>query len=599
MHGSFSYCVSMWLTLSFDHPIREKWHIEARVSGGYVDERSPHVIAKSVRSAATKWLPALLLVAAVTGCNSDSDSDEGPNLTRSTEQGPVKGVEQDNMFAFKGIPYAAPPIGNLRFAPPAAPADRGDTVLQADTFGAPCIQAQSTFGQSGTSEDCLYLNVYTPKTGSNHPVMVWIHGGAFVTGSGGASYNPERLIEQDVVVVTINYRLGALGFLAHESLRDPSTGGSGDYGIMDQQAALQWVQDNIAEFGGDPDNVTIFGESAGGHSVLTHVVSPQSAGLFHKAIVQSGSYAPQQLTQAAAETRGQNFVNAVGCGTAADVPACLRAIEDTEVFLTNASAITGASLTPNVRPGVLPKSIGKALTDGSFNWVPLMMGTNSDEYDLWAAYLLPAPGVTAASYSAYTNTYVAASPSDPTTIRDEYLTDAAAAFADNTADQQAAHAYASMATDVAFSCNMLLEARASSQLVPTYVYEFADRAAPTIIRDPETGEPRQGYIEPGAAHAFEIQYVLSSRETAEALFTDDQLALADAMVQYWTAFARNSDPNQGTGGAAAWPAFIADSSENMISLVAPTPQALTASAFDTTHKCSKYWTYLSLTPLAP
>lgn len=208
------------------------------------------------------------------------------------------------MLAFRGIRYAKPPVRELRFAPP-QPVEKPTGIVVADKFGSACPQYKSAFGPESLEEDCLFLNVYVPKAGEGpFPVMVWIHGGAFVAGSGGPEYDPSRLVAQGVVVVTINYRLGPLGFLAHRDLTNEQDGGSGNYGLMDQQLALRWVQDNISTFGGDPNNVTIFGESAGGLSVLSHVVSPKAQGLFQRAIVQSGSYDAISRTLAAAEQAG-------------------------------------------------------------------------------------------------------------------------------------------------------------------------------------------------------------------------------------------------------------------------------------------------------
>jgi para-nitrobenzyl esterase len=206
-----------------------------------------------------------------------------------TTLGPVEGASTGSMRSFKGIPYAAPPIGPLRWKPP-APAAMFTSARNATMLAPHCAQGASPFGAASTSEDCLYLNVYTPTTPGPHPVMFWIHGGAFIYGQSD-EYDPTLLVAQDVVVVTINYRLGALGFLASPALTAEGGGASGNYGIMDQQFALHWVQDNIAAFGGDKNNITIFGESAGGFSVQSQLVSTGAAGLFHKAIVQSGAYA--------------------------------------------------------------------------------------------------------------------------------------------------------------------------------------------------------------------------------------------------------------------------------------------------------------------
>src|SRR5271154_6227059 len=232
-----------------------------------------------------------------------------------TANGAVRGLASGAVDEFLGIPYAAPPVGPLRWRPP-QPAARWSGVRGATQFAPHCPQLASPFGVASTSEDCLFLNVFTPShqpPGAGSPVMVWIHGGALVTGESN-DYDPTKLVEDGVTVVTINYRLGALGFLAHPALAD-ANGQSGDYGLEDQQAALRWVQRNIASFGGNPHNVTIFGESAGGLSTLSQVASPQAKGLFEKAIVESGSYNLTQASLSSAEAAGTAFAAKAGCAS--------------------------------------------------------------------------------------------------------------------------------------------------------------------------------------------------------------------------------------------------------------------------------------------
>ncbi|MGH2999825.1 MAG: carboxylesterase family protein, partial [Gaiellaceae bacterium] len=220
----------------------------------------------------------------------------------ATDNGVVRGAIQDGLRAFRGIPYATPPVGALRWRPP-QPHASWKGVRQATEFGSGCPQSLGPFGVPSTDEDCLFLNVYTPpgaNPSSRLPVMFWIHGGALITGE-STDYDPTALVKRGVIVVTINYRLGLLGFLAHPALSAESpTHDSGDYGLMDQQFALGWVKRNIAHFGGNPANVTIFGESAGGLSVRSQLVSPGAKGLFAHAITESGSYAETVPTLAQA-----------------------------------------------------------------------------------------------------------------------------------------------------------------------------------------------------------------------------------------------------------------------------------------------------------
>src|SRR5579875_794989 len=294
-----------------------------------------------------------------------------------TADGAVRGLANGAVDEFLGIPYAAPPVGALRWRPP-QPAASWSGVRDATTFAPHCPQPASPFGEASTSEDCLYLNVFTPSqraAGPGYPVMVWIHGGAFVSGESN-DYDPTQLVEDGVTVVTFNYRLGALGFLAHPALAD-ANGQSGDYGLMDQQAALRWVQRNIASFGGDPRSVTIFGESAGGLSVLAQVASPQARGLFDRAIVESGSYNLSQASLASAEAAGEAFAAKAGC--ASQTAACLRSLPVSTILADQ----DAAGYTPNINTEVLPETLETAFAAGDFNRVPIVNGTNHDEWRLF------------------------------------------------------------------------------------------------------------------------------------------------------------------------------------------------------------------------
>ena len=247
---------------------------------------------------------------------------QGTGLVVTTAGGAVHGKAVAATDEFLGIPYAAPPVGALRWQPP-RPAAPWHGVRQAVSYAQHCPQPSSPFGAAGASEDCLYLNVFAPAgaRASNLPVMVWVHGGSLRTGESD-DYNPAGLVRDGVVVVTINYRLGALGFLADAALASRPGGPSGNYGLMDQQAALRWVQRNIRGFGGNPGDVTLFGESAGGLSTLSQLVSPGARGLFQRAIVESGTYQLTQQPLASAEAAGQAFAAKAGCAPPTRRPAC-------------------------------------------------------------------------------------------------------------------------------------------------------------------------------------------------------------------------------------------------------------------------------------
>ena len=335
-----------------------------------------------------KWLGALSFAAA---CFTSSalissayagSKHTGAKNTVETQFGTIEGLASKSGSQFLGIPYAKAPVGDLRWRAP-QPIDALPEGFTATDFGPSCAQAPSPFGEPSLSEDCLYLNIYRPKgafpAGRKVPVMVWIHGGAFTYGT-GKIYDPTPLTKKGVMVVTINYRVGALGFMAHPAL-SAEAGSSGNYGIQEQQLALQWVQDNIADFGGNPDNVTLFGQSAGGLSVHAHLASPGSTRLFDKAIIQSGAYLLEQPAIADWEYVGLGVAAAAGCPDQS--PACLRSLP-VEAILANQDPGALGWL-PIVDGNTLPLSVAAALFTGNFNQVSVMEGTTADEYTLFTA----------------------------------------------------------------------------------------------------------------------------------------------------------------------------------------------------------------------
>lgn len=310
--------------------------------------------------------------------------------TVHTHDGPVRGAAHDGYRTFEGIPYAAPPVGRLRWAPPrhAAP---WSGVRDATEPASACPQPTGEVPGGSTDEDCLHLNVTTPGGAGParpRPVIVWLHGGGFTTGA-GSSYDAHRMATRgDVVVVTVDYRLGALGFLAHSGLP-----GSGTFGLADQQAALRWVRAEIGAFGGDVYNVTLAGESAGGYSVCAQLASPSAAGLFDRAIIESGPctgrpdrpFAPSSVPLSTARAAGADLASKVGCGSAHDVLSCLRRVQVSRLLAAQETDQHPAHTTP-----LLPGDPAAAITAGRFHHVPVLIGNNHDEGNGWAAGIIQA-----------------------------------------------------------------------------------------------------------------------------------------------------------------------------------------------------------------
>jgi para-nitrobenzyl esterase len=492
-----------------------------------------------------------------------------------TDRGPVRGLTTAQTHQYLGIPYAAPPVGDLRWRATRS-AERWQGPLDATTFAPHCAQPESPFGSASSSEDCLYLNVFTPNTGKNGkghtkdlPVMVWFHGGGMVVGETD-DYDPTRLVSQGRIVVTVNYRLGYLGFLAHPALT-AEAGASGNYGLMDQQAALRWVQSNIKKFGGDRDNVTIFGESAGGLSVNSHLASPLSAGLFDRAIAQSGAYSLRQPSLESAEQRGTSLASTVGCSD--QTAACLRSVP-VATLLANQPTTAGA-IGPNRDGRVLPQSIIEAFQSGEFNRVPVVQGSTHDEFALfaytnveatfgsflWQPFLYP--------IVVQTLVQTLGLPTTPAALIAEYPLPASAS--------SSAPNVIAIGTDVLFACPAARASNALSQYVPTFAYEFNDPDAPQPFVPPAS-------FDYGAYHASEIAYLFDSTTLGgHAPFTADQEALAAAMVRYWTQFAAQGDPNG--PGTPQWPAYTAGT-QAVQSLEPPTPRTITDFADD--HHCD-FW----------
>jgi para-nitrobenzyl esterase len=390
-------------------------------------------------------------------------------------------------------------------------------------------------------------------------VLVWIHGGGLEQ-DGARNYDGAKLAADGAVVVTINYRLGALGFLAHPALASRPGGPAGNYGLMDQQAALRWVQRNIRGFGGNPRSVTVFGESAGGLSTLSQLVSPRARGLFQHAIVESGAYALTQASLASAESAGAAFAAKVGCTT--NTAACLRSVPVATVL---ANEDLGG-YTPNVDGDVLPQSIGTALASGQFSHVPVIIGTNRDEWRLFVGFdqLLGGPPVTAGNYQSMIASTLGVSAAAAAAVAAQYPL---------SAYSSPAVALGAVGTDAIFACHALTAENSLARYVPTYAYEFSDENAPELYLPPE-GFPY------GAAHASEIQYLLALNAVAHpAALTPAQQELAATMRGYWANLATFGTP------AGGWPRF-SPSRPVWRNLVPPRPQNETGFAAE--HHCS-FW----------
>jgi para-nitrobenzyl esterase len=517
-----------------------------------------------LRNALGAGVFAVLLAGATTSGVAAAASG-GPIV--ATNGGLVQGTATATADEFLGIPYAAPPVGKLRWRPP-QPAAHWPGVRQATAYAPHCAQPGSAVGgDPSTSEDCLYLNVFAPthRTGAL-PVMVWIHGGALVTGASDL-YDASKLASNGAIVVTINYRLGALGFLAHPALTDGRNGASGDYGLMDQQSALRWVQQNIGHFGGDAHDVTIFGESAGGLSVLSQLASPGARGLFEKAIVESGSYDPTQQSLADAESAGEAFATKAGC--ADQTAACLRSLP-VSTILDNEDQ---SGYTPDIDGNVLVRSLSTAFSTGRFNRVPTIDGTNHDEWRLFVAIqLLEGNPVTADNYVSQIESTLGVTSAQAGAIAADYPV---------SGYSSPAVALGAVGTDAIFACNALNIDTALSRFVPTYAYEFNDPDPPAIIPVP-TGFPLGDY------HAAELGYVFNTADAPTPTgLNAGQLRLAGTTQRYWTNFAARAFPT--SVGTPFWPLFTA-AGQRIQSLTEPQPTIETN--FATDHHCA-FWAGLN------
>jgi para-nitrobenzyl esterase len=504
----------------------------------------------------------------------------------AVEQGELLGTTDGSVLRYRGIPYAAPPVGDRRFAPPGKALPWSGT-RPATEPGARCAQPATPpgtpHGTAGSdTEDCLTVDVTVPAgtaADARLPVLVWIHGGGFNAGA-GTDTDPRRLAEAGpLVVVTVNYRLGIFGFFALPGLE-----GSGSFGLLDQRAALTWVQHNIAQFGGDPDNVTLAGQSAGADSVCSQLTSPPAAGLFHRVIMQSGECSTTNLVDVIhpgtgpagdtwkplplLEAAGVEAAKALGCPSPGDAPepgavlTCLRA-------LPAAQLVGGAGYywSPAIRTPTLPRRPSDiVLNRNARPGVPVLAGTTSDEGTLFTVAFFDRAGtpLTDSGFRALLSAAAGAR-----------AREAGAVY--RTLDRSPGRAWSDVITDRAYACPGLVNYRAFADRGPLYAYEFADPAAPTpyVTLPPD--------LAGGSPHGADMPYLFDLVPGQPAL-TATQQALAAELVDRWAGFAATGDPNAGT--STVWPPWTGEGRVLTIAGPGPATTVTPATAVAAAHQCA-------------
>ncbi len=501
-------------------------------------------------------LALLTLGAAATPNALASKTSTGPLVVR-TEQGAIRGALRDNVREFRGIPYAASTASDQRWTLP-QPAPHWKGTRDGVNFRDPCPQvARFNLTEASSEENCLTVNVSVPAlTVRKAPVLVYIHGGAWVGGS-ASLYRLDALARTGLVVVSVNYRLGALGFLAHPALAPE---GSGAWGIADQRAALHWVQQNIAAFGGDPGNVTIGGESAGAGSVCIHLANANlSKGLFHKAIIQSGGclYPRQKVKQA--EQLGLKVAAAVGCSNEATALACLRAVP-LDLLLKKQTELASSgivSFAPSGGSAVNPVDNTEAMARGDFLRVPVLMGATRDEMRLYVAYDLQAgKKLDDANYPQWLQGIYGRTPEEQAAKIPERV---AAQYPVGGAEPAPAVLGTAM-TDFMPSigigaCLQLHTGETMARYTDLWQWEFADRDAP-VLGVGITPQPDPGFLM-GAVHAAELNYWFPNFDNTHKMVAPDlappSQALSNQMLEFVANFARTGQPT--AAGLPEWPRY--------------------------------------------
>jgi len=486
--------------------------------------------------------------------------------TAKVTGGDVQGVDTDGISVFKGIPFAAPPVGDLRWKAP-APVQAWTGIKKADSFGQACMQAAGAMGNTApVSEDCLYLNVWTPaKTpGEKIPVIVWIYGGGFSGGSTSTPmYDGMGFAKKGVVLVSVAYRVGPFGFLAHHELSSESGKGSGNYGLEDMISGLQWVKNNIAQFGGDPSKVTIFGHSAGGMAVNMLAASPVTRGLFHRAICMSGgSFAPLQTSDQGgigmgipalklAESTGEAFLKKLG---AADIKAA-RALSAEEIQKSVGGGMGGGLRFRPVADGfIIPSDLYSIYQAHRFNDTPILVGHTSDELGSFGGR---GKVITAADFEKQ--------------IRSQYgpHADAILSVYPHSTDVEAGKSSKEISRESTFSWSTWTWARMQSRQGKgkAFIYYY-DFHAPDVD---------------GSGHGSDVPYAFQTLSGGRGgAPKPEDLKLSDRISSYWVNFAKSGDPNG--PGLPKWPAFTESDQKAMVfdadSSARPMPNLDKLKAFD-------------------
>jgi len=482
----------------------------------------------------------MAVLASALPATADVAGDRGGPLVVRTTGGAIRGVASHGVENFLGVRYARPPVGALRWRAP-KPVQPWQGVVPAVAYGNRCPQLASGNGPQSLTEDCLFLNVQRPAATPRNaklPVYMWFHGGSLLNGSSDQHDGTKIVKQTGIMVVTVNYRLGVLGFLANPALT-AAQGESGNYGFLDQQAALRWVHANIAAFGGDPARVTIGGESAGAWSVCAHLVAPGSQGLFARAIIESGFCS--SASQADADASGAQLAETVGCPTGGAVLACLRKSDVLSLLNAGDSWSLGANLISGTP--TLPRDPGQAVAEGTFAHVPVLIGANRDEARTlmweWAG------GMTQVDYEQF--------------LADVFGTWAPSILAHypwpaTSSTWTAAYLIAAVITDGGFfigGCSNQALTNTMAGFTRVYAYQFDHRDGPGL-------RPVPGYVW-GAGHAAELPYMWPSFDNGTpiaATFDASERRLSRDMIAYWGAFVRTGRPD--SAGGAWWPRLKPD-----------------------------------------